>query len=299
MVRPLLIPLTYVCLQAWLGTAQAVVELPLDMAPDAFDDQYLGCDKEMGELAPGLLEKEMTSLLRRVWEDGRAEWPRVKTEISLPAGFKDDYGIAVIAYTDNDFHSVLNKAMRENGKSLAGYMANFQFKAFHYFLTRALQLLRGKCEAMYKNTVYRGVRDIRFQYSGSGHMRFGQFASSSFKIAEAEEFGTDTFFTIHSCFGADIRAFSHFQQEEEVLIPVYEIFKVSPGKLSNNFTLWSTNRTCSYFNCAYVNGEKKDVCVYNAATRGGITFPSKMSPSWFGGTVILVHVAALKMFAGF
>ncbi|XP_053871924.1 ecto-ADP-ribosyltransferase 5-like isoform X2 [Malaclemys terrapin pileata] len=274
MLRPLLIPLTYFCLQTWLGIPQAKCQVELSMMDDAFDDQYIECAEEMDGIAPELLKEEkfMPSVFSRVWENSEQKWELVKKKIPLPTGFKDEHGRAIIAYTDDDFHSELNKAVRENGTSRVHYMASFQFKAFHYYLTRALQLLRGRCDVMYKMTLYRGV-SVRFQHTRSGHIRFGYFASSSFDIGIAKKFGNATLFTIHTCFGAEIRNFSHFQEEEEVLIPVHEIFNVARGQGSNSFVLRSTNRTCSHFNCAYLGGEKDQSCVYNSATRRGLAFP--------------------------
>ncbi|XP_065275047.1 ecto-ADP-ribosyltransferase 5-like [Emys orbicularis] len=300
MLRPLLIPLMYFCLQTWLGIPQAKGQVELSMMDDAFDDQYIGCAEEMAGIAPGLLEKEksMSSVFSRVWENSEQKWELVKKEISLPTGFKDEHGRAIIAYTDNYFHSELNKAVRENGISRTHYMASFQFKAFHYYLTRALQLLRERCDVMYNMTVYRGV-SVSFKHTGSGHIRFGYFASSSFDIEVAKKFGTATLFTIHTCSGVEIRNFSRFQEEEEVLIPVHEIFNVARGQGSNSFVLRSTNRTCSHFNCAYLGGEKDQTCAYNSATKRGLAFPGELSSSLFRGSIILVHVAALKLFAGF
>uniref|UniRef100_A0A8C3SFP7 NAD(P)(+)--arginine ADP-ribosyltransferase n=1 Tax=Chelydra serpentina TaxID=8475 RepID=A0A8C3SFP7_CHESE len=250
---PLTMPLRAACLAATppdrsqtrcRADPQQCVEL--SMMDDAFDDQYMGCAEEMDEIAPGLLgnETSKSSVFSTVWEKSKLKWERVKKEISL----------AIIAYTDNGFHSQLNAAVREAGTSRAHYMASFQFKAFHYYLTRALQLLRGRCDVMYNMTVYRGVF-VSFQHTGSGHSRFGYFASSSFDIGVAKKFGMATLFTIHTCFGIEIRNFSHFQEEEEVLIPVHEIFSVARGQEGNSFVLRSTNRACSHFNCAYLGGE--------------------------------------------
>ncbi|XP_065437923.1 ecto-ADP-ribosyltransferase 5-like isoform X3 [Chrysemys picta bellii] len=232
------------------------------MMDDAFDDQYIGCAEEMAGIAPELLEREksMSSVFRTVWENAQKEWECVKKEISLPKGFEDEHGRAIIAYTDDDFHSELNAAVRGAGASRAHYMASFQFKAFHYYLTRALQLLRGRCDVMYNMTVYRGV-SASFQHIESGDIRFGHFASSSVKEEVAERYSTknltatSTLFTIHTCFGVKIWNFSYSPPDEEVLIPVHEVFSVSQGQGSNNFVLWSTNRTCSHFNCAYLGGE--------------------------------------------
>ncbi|XP_044879441.1 ecto-ADP-ribosyltransferase 5-like [Mauremys mutica] len=300
MMKPLLIPLTYFCLQTWLGIPQAKCQVELSMMDDAFDDQYIGCAEKMDELAPGLLEKEksMSSVFSRVWAASENKWQSVKTKLSLPKGFKDEHGKAIIAYTDNVFHSEFNGAVKMAGTSRAHYMTSFQYKAFHYYLTRALQLLRGKCDMMYKTMLYRGT-SVSFQHTGSSDIRFGQFASSSFDIEVAKGFGTATLFTIHTCFGVDIRSFSHIPEEEEVLIPVHEIFSVVQGQGSKSFVLRSTNRTCSHFNCAYQDGEKDQRCVYNSATRRGLAFPGVLSPSLFGGSVFLIHAAALKLFACF
>ncbi|XP_050796298.1 ecto-ADP-ribosyltransferase 5-like isoform X1 [Gopherus flavomarginatus] len=256
-----------------LTPTEAKCQEELSMMSDAFDDQYIGCAEEMDGIAPELLEKEKSksSLFRTVWENAEKEWECVKKEISLPKGFKDEYGRAIVAYTDNDFHSELNAAVRGAGTSRAHYMASFQFKAFHYYLTRASQLLRGRCDVMYNMTVYRGV-SAGFQHTRSGDIRFGHFASSSIKEEVAERYSTKnlsatpTLFTIQTCFGVKIWNFSYSPPDEEVLIPVHEIFNMPQGQRSNCFVLRSTNRTCSHFNCAYLGGEKTQTCVYHSGT---------------------------------
>uniref|UniRef100_A0A674IC01 NAD(P)(+)--arginine ADP-ribosyltransferase n=1 Tax=Terrapene triunguis TaxID=2587831 RepID=A0A674IC01_9SAUR len=228
----------------------------LNMMEDAFDDQYLGCAKEMEKKAPELLEKEksMSSVFSRVWENAHKKWENVKSSSPL-RNYEDKYGIALAAYTDSTpqdngeaFSTTFNEAVESAGTSRAYYMAHFRFKAFHYYLTRALQLLRKEC-----NKVYRGVSK-RFKYE-EGDIRFGRFASSSFSERVAEEFSNGgTLFTIHTCFGVKIQALSYNPHQEEVLIPVHETFSVSPQG-NNRFVLRSTNRTCSHFNCTYLGGE--------------------------------------------
>nr|XP_005292236.1 ecto-ADP-ribosyltransferase 5 [Chrysemys picta bellii] len=298
MLRPLLIPLTYFYLQTWLGISQAERQEELSMMKDAFDDQYIGCAEEMNRTARAQIDLEM-SPFSPLWENARKKWNSVKITISPPPppDFEDEYGIAIVAYTDHrpyngkTFPTIFNDAVNGTERSQTASMANFQFRAFHYYLTRALQLLRGKCDETNKMELYRGTN---YMYDGSGEIRFGRFASSSTKKEKAEEFGRTTVFTIRTCFGVKIQAMSYNPDQEEVLIPVHEIFKVTK-KQGNNIILHSTNQACSYFNC----GEKKQACAYNSATRGGPAFPSELSSSLFGGSIILVHVAALKLFAGF
>ncbi|XP_044879453.1 ecto-ADP-ribosyltransferase 5-like [Mauremys mutica] len=297
MMKSLLIPLTYFCLQTWLGIPQAKCQVQLSMMDDAFDDQYLGCTKEMEKKAHELLKEEMSPPFSMVWENATKKWEDVK--ITSPLRDYDKYGIALIAYTDptrvdNDkvFSTIFNEAVNRSWKSRDDYMKHFPFKAFHYYLTRALQVLREGC-----NVVYRGDPKS-FEYKG-GNIRFGRFASSSINERVAEEFSKGgTVFTIHTCFGVKIQALSYNPDQEEVLIPVHEIFSVS-RKGNNRFDLWSTKQTCRHFNCTELGGEKIETCVYNSATRRGLVFPGVLSPSLFGGSLILVHVAALKLFAGF
>ncbi|XP_074836733.1 ecto-ADP-ribosyltransferase 5-like [Carettochelys insculpta] len=306
MRRPLLIPMIYFCLQTWLGATQATHKVNLTMEPDAFDDQYLGCANEMDELAPGLLEEEMSKslLFRKVWKIATEKWERVKTKISLPRGFTDEHGRAIIAYSDKykynneAFQRTFNEAVRGAGVSRVHYMDSFQFKAFHYYLTRALQLLRGSCEETYNLTVYWRVFETEVACQEKP-FRFGYFASSSMNRERAQRFSVDKLFAIHTCFGVQIKSFSHFPEQEEVLIPIHEMFNASQAQGNNGFALLSTNQTCSYFNCAYLGGEKNQTCVDNSAPRGGLTFPRECSSFLFGGSVILVQIAALKLFSGF
>ena len=233
----------------------------MDMSRNAFDDQYEGCAAAMEAAGPALLERERargeSRLFRRVWGRAGERWQRVKGALvpRLPPGFKDEYGQAVIAYTDDDLHRVFNAAVRTAGRSWAAYNASFPFKALHFYLTRALQLLRGPCEAAYGTAVYRGMARARYQLRGASPFRFGSFASCSFSRERAESFGQDTFLSIHSCFGVPIHAFSLYTEEEEVLIPGHEIFWVFPDSGTHRFVLRSSNRTCSHFNCAFLGRE--------------------------------------------
>uniref|UniRef100_A0A8C8S8Z1 NAD(P)(+)--arginine ADP-ribosyltransferase n=1 Tax=Pelusios castaneus TaxID=367368 RepID=A0A8C8S8Z1_9SAUR len=226
------------------------------MTPNAFDDQYIGCVTEMDKCAPDLLKNETSSSsqFKEAWEKSKRHWQTVKTKISPPSGFKDEHGTAIVTYTDQSFHDIFSEEEGKPWTSNADYRKNFRFKAFHYYLTRALQLLRGRCDVMHKETVYRGVKGIQFKHTGSGFMRFGNFASSSLSKEEAEKFGTISFFTIHTCFGVNISNFSYKPTQKEVLIPGHEKFRVT-GQENHKFLLWSTNQTCSHFNCALLKGE--------------------------------------------
>nr|XP_042133368.1 T-cell ecto-ADP-ribosyltransferase 2-like [Peromyscus maniculatus bairdii] len=223
----------------------------LDMAPNAFDDQYEGCVEEMENKAPQLLQEDfnMNEQLKLEWEKAEKRWKEIKNTTSNPKGFHDFHGTALVAYTGK-IHEGFNRAVREFRKN----PGNFHYKAFHYYLTRALQLLSNQsC-----HSVYRGTRN-KFRYSGKGSVRFGQFASSTsvWQVAVSPEFLSEhgTLFDIKTCLGVGIKTFSLFPHEEEVLIPVYEVYhKVTVtqnAKGSDKIFLDSPKRKKSNFNCYY------------------------------------------------
>ncbi|KAM5223631.1 T-cell ecto-ADP-ribosyltransferase 2-like [Hipposideros larvatus] len=220
----------------------------LDMAANAFDDQYEGCTEEMDKKAPKLLieELEMNKKFKEQWKRAKQKWEQIKNN-SYPKHFNDFHGTAVVAYT-GDIHAEFNKAIREFNQT----SHNFQFKAFHYYLTRALQLLTTGTNY----TVYRGCPNKVF-YSGTGNVRFGQFASTSTTVDEALHFAgeTGTLFTIRTHLGVDIQAFSLYPHENEVLIPGYEMYqkviKQKPVEKYDKILLESPTKSKSNINCFY------------------------------------------------
>lgn len=226
----------------------------LDMARDAFDDQYEGCIQQMDKRAPQLLEEElnMNKEFKKQWLKSKNHWMNIKDNESITKiisqPFNDFHGIALVAYT-GDISNEFNKAIKEFGQN----PSNFHFKAFHYYLTRALQLLnKGKC-----HSVYRGCT-TKFQLSGSKNVRFGQFASASLNKTIADEFRDDsgTLFTIETCLGVYIKHFSHYQREEEVLIPGYEVYQEVNQQVFKKYdriSLRKPKKGRSKYNCFYVS----------------------------------------------
>ncbi|KAM5247824.1 ecto-ADP-ribosyltransferase 5 [Ctenodactylus gundi] len=270
MLEAVLIILGYLGLHP-LRQAQAVPILPLGLAPDTFDDAYVGCTEDMEEKAAILLKEEMThhALLQESWGAAQEAWEHQRRGLTLPPGFKAQHGIAVMVYTNssNTLYWELNQAVRMGGVSREYYMRHFPFKALHFYLTRALQLLRGSggCREEPEEMVFRGVGSLHFEPKRRGDLvRFGQFASSSLDEAVARGFGNATFFSLRTCFGASIQALSVFPEEREVLIPPHEVFLVTGFSQDGGrslVTLWSYNQTCSHFNCAYLGGQKRRGCV--------------------------------------
>ena len=84
----------------------------LDMAPNAFDDQYEGCVQQMDERAPKMLQEDfnMNKEFKHEWKKAEKKWKQIKPK-SYPKGFQDFYGTALVAYT-GVIHSSFNKATR-------------------------------------------------------------------------------------------------------------------------------------------------------------------------------------------
>ncbi|XP_032912570.1 erythroblast NAD(P)(+)--arginine ADP-ribosyltransferase-like [Catharus ustulatus] len=212
--------------------ATQVITVPLDMALNSFDDQYQGCGPDMMAELPALNRSEFRKnpLFAQVWPKAVAEWRKEGSRIdplSSPA-----QAIAIMAYTldvsikRKRLYEEFNKKVREAGRSPQEYRDNFHFKILHFLLTDALATL-SVAQGQKCRCVYRGVHKIKFKANVGDIVRFGQFASSSLCKRATRPFGTTTVFKVETCQGADIQAFSYFPNEEEVLIPPYEKFKVT------------------------------------------------------------------------
>ncbi|XP_029457841.1 GPI-linked NAD(P)(+)--arginine ADP-ribosyltransferase 1 [Rhinatrema bivittatum] len=247
-------------------------ESTLDMALTSFDDQYVGCAEAMEAELPWINQTEYTTNkdYAEAWKAARSKWEERKKSVVLPHGFKEEHAIAILAYSTNSpLHKVFNEAVREAGRSREYYLKNFNFKTFHFLLTKALQILdqedSPKC-----HRVYRGIQGIRFKSEEKRPVRFGQFTSSSLSKENALQFGQDTLFNIETCYGAIIKNFSFFPLEEEVLIPPFEKFKVTnftKGQDRTLINLHSLERS-SIYNCEFAKERKckSSKCRFNLAT---------------------------------
>ncbi|KAM9319707.1 GPI-linked NAD(P)(+)--arginine ADP-ribosyltransferase 1 [Gastrophryne carolinensis] len=254
----------------------------LDMARSSFDDQYKGCSHVMEAEIPHLFRTEYSTNKEFAdgWDTATFKWDSEKRRhLALPKGFKDEYAIALLAYTINGpLHKVFNDAVRQAGQSKEYYLRNFNFKVLHYYLTKALQTL-DEVETPACHKVFRGIRGVRFRTDSRSPIRFGQFTSSSFNDQNALQFGEDTFFSINTCYGVSIKNFSFFPGEEEVLIPPYEKFRVTnftKEKDRNVITLQSLERS-SVYNCELAkatSARMKDV--WNLILISGLVLWSQM-----------------------
>ncbi|XP_075449633.1 ecto-ADP-ribosyltransferase 5-like isoform X2 [Ascaphus truei] len=265
-MQPLVFPCF--CLFALIGIEQVDCQrVQLNIYDNSLDDQYDGCVEEMEAVLPDLLRKERNenAELNSTWASAFKTWEATKPSFkTLPEGFTDEHGIAIFTYTNmtSTVYKNLNRGIRAYGVS----PETFKYNALHFYLTRALTLLRASCNGK-PWTTYRGTSKVQFEppTGSEQNIRVGQFASSSIDRKEAEKFGNASFFSITTCFGADIQSFSYFTSQKEVLIPVDEVFHVSNyTEEGNRFVLETTQKRCSFYNCAYLGGRKREVCAHNS-----------------------------------
>ncbi|XP_056341751.1 erythroblast NAD(P)(+)--arginine ADP-ribosyltransferase-like isoform X2 [Oenanthe melanoleuca] len=250
-----LLALTLALLAMTVATT-AITVIPLDMAWNSFDDQYQGCGPEMKAALPALNHSEFQEnpLFAKVWPEAVEEWQRRGSPLSPLSSSAQ--AIAIMAYTMIYLHKEFNNAVRVAGRSPQEYRDNFHFKTLHFLLTDALATLRAAQRKQECLCVYRVVDKYLFQAKVGDIIRFSQFAPSSLCENVIQDFGKTTVFKVQTCYGANIRKFSRYPREEEVLIPPFEkftIMKVIKGTGNVRIHLKSIG-TYSKYNCEWLKG---------------------------------------------
>ncbi|XP_015685008.1 erythroblast NAD(P)(+)--arginine ADP-ribosyltransferase-like [Protobothrops mucrosquamatus] len=216
--------------------------IDLDMSENSVDDQYINCipPKEIPPESQDYLP--VPDKYNDTWQMAKGYWDQVNQSITNLTPMQ---GTAIMAYTHPDeLYVDFNAATREAGESQDTY-DEFVFKDFFFLLSTAVQArkIEGECY-----DVFRGIKDICFKVHKGESVRFGQFASSSTDIEIAKQFGETTVFSINTCYGVPINDISAIPEEEEVLIPPYEMFIVTSEENESPIRLESDG-VHSRFNC--------------------------------------------------
>ncbi|NXS43546.1 NARE ribosyltransferase, partial [Balaeniceps rex] len=248
----------------------AVKEVALDMAPTSFDDQYQGCRRMMEEELEELNRTEFAnnSVYAETWRLAAAKWRSLRGRGPQPPVLLPEQAVALLAYTvQGPLYRAFSAAVREAGRSREEYLGAFHFKVLHFLLSEALRTLRDAWPRRCHH-VYRGVQGIRFTAQRHQSIRFGQFTSTSLRNQSTPLFGQDTIFLVDTCYGVPIRDFSFFPEEEEVLIPPFEVFNVTNVTRNGDRALIQlrSQDTHSTYNCELVKEKrcKKRPCVFSA-----------------------------------
>ncbi|NXC38445.1 NRT2 ribosyltransferase, partial [Penelope pileata] len=240
------------------GDLGPIKKIAMDMAPRSFDDQYLGCSHLMEARIRKLINYELAknNAYAYSWSRAAAEWQKRWGNAAHAQALRREQAMALLAYTlPAGLYQQFNAATREGGRSRQHYLHSYHFKGLHFHLTQALRTLK-QYQPNYCYQVYRGVKGIRFTAWQHQKVRFGQFTSTSLHKNSALFFGQDTFFSVKTCYGVPIKHFSFYPNENEVLIPPFETFKVISITYNNGrpvISLLSTGKKSNY-NCVLVKG---------------------------------------------
>lgn len=195
-----------------------LITIPLSESSASVDDMYYGCSHKM------LIKVKRHYLPRSTREGLHTTYTKLCAIKAMKN--KDMYDPlswnhfrALCAYTAGSYDD-LNRAVR-TGK--ATYNTSFEFHALHFLLSDAIRLLK-----LNQRNCYVTYRRSKLLFTGEAGqtMRFGSFASSSLNN-NLRQFGQRTCFEINTCFGAYLKSYSEFDSDEdEVLIPPYEMFRI-------------------------------------------------------------------------
>jgi len=233
-----------------LSTRTGVV-IPLDMETESIDDMFAGCRSETAALIDqvGVSEWHANGQLSQAWAT-------IEKRAKSPAhmNLTDDHAKVLYMYTYRNlkgFRDSFDHMVKFLKKGYSTY--GFQFHYLYFYLMDAIQRLRGNrtwCRTTYLNTNKHFSRGVIGE-----QIRLGSFTLTASHKTSHLFSGTVSCFEIYTCFGANISYYSAINEEGQVLIPTYEVFKVThiltrkKQQCAVVYKLQSTNMPRSDLNC--------------------------------------------------
>uniref|UniRef100_A0A8C6NMC3 NAD(P)(+)--arginine ADP-ribosyltransferase n=1 Tax=Nothobranchius furzeri TaxID=105023 RepID=A0A8C6NMC3_NOTFU len=201
------------------GTKMAVS--PLDMASESIDDMFDGCRSATASAIDlfGVFEWQVNINFSYAWAlvEKKAKKPVHKH-------LKDDHAVVMYIFTRYaSIRQTFNKALKTGKDNYS--TGRFRFHYFYYYLTDAVQALSKyptSCRTVYHRTGERFDQNIV-----NTNVRFGAFIWASSSKQPSWSYNNISCFEIFTCFGGDITYYSSSKQRGQVLIPTYEVFKVT------------------------------------------------------------------------
>ncbi|KAM4595261.1 T-cell ecto-ADP-ribosyltransferase 2-like [Fundulus diaphanus] len=265
----------------WPQTPAENAVLPLDMAPDSIDDMYDGCHSKSMSLIHlyGVFEWHVNKKLSYAWAlvERNAKEPTHKH-------LQDDHSTSLYIFTKlanirQDFDTAVKTGKHKYGTD------GFRFHFLYFYLTDAIQALNQNhsvCRSVYLRTWKRFDQNVV-----NTNIRFGAFTWAVSSKQSLENNGNVSCFEIQTCFGADITHYSSTNQRGQVLIPTYEVFKVT-DVLTNDpwcsvvYKLQSTKKPKTDQNCKLSQRLTKSLLV------GGLI-------NWLGGNTLTMSACAVLL----
>ncbi|ROL42426.1 NAD(P)(+)--arginine ADP-ribosyltransferase 2, partial [Anabarilius grahami] len=206
----------------------------LNMAPESVDDQYVGCTHKMEKLVRQeylVKEFQKSNNFEKAWKAGENKFKEIRDNLAR------SHLIAMYVYTLNTVYGNFNNEVRTGKQKYKN--KTFAWYSLHFLLTKALQILKKQQNKSY-STIYRGTKS-KFKGGKGITFRFGSFTSFSLDKGVAQGFaripgkssGTGHCFEIKNYKGAEVSKYSEYPGEKEVLIPPYEMFKVTAVKTND------------------------------------------------------------------
>lgn len=192
-------------------------------------------------------EAKKNALVHAGYQETLKTWQERKDSIlanleKLNVQLTEDEIFAIICYTleTPQVYRYFNNETRRGHKT-----DSIEFPILSYLLEEACKkILAATPKEKRKNTVYRGV-NLPFSAEVGKIIRFGNYTSTSLHIEVAQKFQDptvqNTLFVIVTKVGASIKALSKFPEEEEILIPVCENFRVDRVEKSAPTVIYLTS----------------------------------------------------------
>lgn len=191
------------------------------MATDSIDDMYDGCRSEAASTIDlfGVFEWHFNRNFSFAW--ALAERGAKK---SAHRRLKEDHAIVMYMYTKmKHIQQVFNKAVKTGKHNYSTH--GFKFHYFYFYLTDAIQVLHHN-QTSCRTTYHRTWKQFNNNVINT-NMRFGAFTLTASTKQSFDFNGNVSCFEIDTCFGADVTYYSASNQMGQVLIPPYEVFKIT------------------------------------------------------------------------
>lgn len=177
------------------------------------------------------LEEAVNPLLTLVPDVERMVWTVKQSQLNEGYDLSIDESASILLYSmewepkDKSFYFILNQTLQTANRDL--------LKPWFLYLRLVMTALDKLTVDSPQSTVYRGVkRDLRDQYSRGSTITWWGFSSctASLEVLNNERFlgstGTRTLFNIECHSAKNIKNFSFYPEEEEVLLPPGRQFQV-------------------------------------------------------------------------
>ncbi|XP_071361131.1 ecto-ADP-ribosyltransferase 4-like isoform X2 [Trachinotus anak] len=193
----------------------------LDMAAESIDDMYDGCRSEAASMIDlfGVFEWHFNRNFSLAWAS--AERGAKKPAHQL---LTEDHATVVYMYTKmKHIQQEFDKAVKTGKHKYSTY--GFMYHYLYFYLTDAIQALRhgqAPCRTAFHRTRNRFSRGVV-----ASNMRFGAFTLGAATRTSLDFSGNASCFEIYTCLGADVTYYSAANQTGQVLIPPFEVFRIT------------------------------------------------------------------------